>query len=85
MVRFTKDNRQTVLNDNEGFRRDTYYEGNNFREAREYLVQGGKLIVRMVGKTSWADSRYDKTYTYNADDEETKRFLRKYRDELKIK
>ena len=84
MFRFTKKNRQSVLDKNEGFNAKTHYEGKNFRESRNYSINNGKLVVRSSGKTSWADSRFDETYTYSADDEETKRFLRKFRDYLKL-
>ena len=84
MVRFTKKNRQSVLDNNEGFTRNTYYEGKNFRESTQYKISDGKLIVRTTGKTSWSDSRFDKTYSYDSNSEETKRFLRKYRDELDV-
>ena len=83
-MRFTKNNRQQVLNDNEGFTASTYYEGNNFRESRDYTISDGKLVVKVSGKTSWSDSRYSEEYVYGPDDEETKRFLRKYKDELDL-
>ena len=83
-MRFTKENRQQVLNDNEGFTATTYYEGANFRESREYTITGGKLVVKASGKTSWSDSRYSDEYVYGPDDEETKRFLRKHKDELDL-
>lgn len=83
-MRFTKENRQQVLNDNEGFTTSTHYEGANFRETREYTITGGKLVVRATGKTSWANSCYSDEYVYGADDEETQRFLRKYEDKLDL-
>ena len=83
-MRFTKENRQQILDSNDGFSVSTYFEGKNFRETREYTISGGKLIVKASGKTSWADSRYSDEYVYGADDEETKRFLRKYKDELDL-
>ena len=83
-MRFTKDNRQQVLDANEGFTRRTGYSGNNSDQSWIYKVTGGKLTVREQGKTSWADSHFDETYEYGADDDETKRFLRKYKDELEL-
>ena len=83
-MRFTKENRQQILDRNEGFTASTYYEGRNFRESRDYTISGGKLIVKANGKTSWADSRYSDEYVYGADDEETQRFLRKYENELNL-
>ena len=83
-MRFTKKNRQQVLDNNEGFSVSTHYEGRNFRESRDYTISDGKLKVKASGKTSWADSRYSDEYVYGADDEETKRFLRKYKDELDV-
>ena len=54
------------------------------RFTSNYTISGGKLEVQISGKTSWADSRYSDRYVYGADDEETKRFLRKYKDELNL-
>ena len=81
-MRFTEENRQQVLDNNEGFTVSTYYEGKNFKETRDYTISDGKLKVKASGKTSWANSRYSDEYVYGADDEETKRFLRKYKDKL---
>ena len=83
-MRFTENNRQQVLNDNEGFTVRTLYEGANFRESRVYTITGGKLVVQADGKTSWSDSRYSDKYVYGADDEETKRFLRKHMNNLNL-
>lgn len=83
-MRFTKSNRQKVLNDNEGFVTKTHNSQRNFTEDRTYTISDGELHVRARGKTSWADSRYDETYTYGPDDEETKRFLRNNRELLKL-
>ena len=81
-MRFTSENRQQVLDDNEGFTVSTYYEGNNFREFREYTISDGKLVVKVSGKTSWADSRYSDEYVYGADDEETKRSIEVFRKQI---
>ena len=83
-MRFTKKNRQKVLNDNEGFSTSTSYRGRNFQADRTYSIADGKLSIRATGKTSWADSRFDDTNVYGADDEETKSFLRRFRDELNL-
>ena len=37
------------------------------------MVKGGKLYIQESGKTSWADSRYNKEWI--ATDKETHRFL----------
>lgn len=83
-MRFTKKNRQQVLDENDGFRRSTFYGAENFSESRTYTIRDGNLSVVSRGKTSWADSRFNEERVYTADDEETKRFLRKYREELKL-
>ena len=83
-MRFTKGNRQKVLNDNEGFSTTTSYSGRNFQDDRTYSIADGKLSIRAKGKTAWADSRFDDTNIYGADDEETKRFLRRFRDQLNL-
>jgi intein-encoded DNA endonuclease-like protein len=83
-VRFTKKNRQQVLNQNEGFRAETSYSDKNFRETRVYEIEDGGLNVRSSSKSSWADSRRTDNYRYDADAEETKRFLRGNRDALDL-
>ena len=82
MIRLTKDVVRRILDNNEGFSRTTYREGNNFREQRWYTIIGGVLTIRKKGKTSWADSHYDDEW--QATDEEAHRFVYKYKDELNI-
>lgn len=74
--------RQQLLDLNEGFIARTFYEAKNFRESRTYRIVGGELLVRSSGKTSWADSRFDKEFI--ADPDTVRRFLRKHLDELNI-
>lgn len=81
-MRLTISMRQRILEQNEGFTRRTYSEGRNSREERIYTISGGDLHIRAVGKTSWADSRYDKEWI--ASDEEAHRFLYKYKWEMNL-
>jgi hypothetical protein len=80
-MRFTKDVVQKLLNSNEGFAKTTNFSDSNLKETNYYLIQGGKLLIRSVGKTAWADSHYDKNIIAN--EEQTKRFLKKFIDALK--
>ena len=82
MARLTASVRQKILEQNEGFTTRTYYEGKNFREERIYTISGGVLHTRAVGKTSWADSRFDNESI--ASDEETHRFLYKHQSEMNL-
>jgi hypothetical protein len=75
-MRLTPKVLQQLLAQNEGFETTSHYSGNNFRESRHYKISGGQLRFRSTGKTSWADSRFDKEYL--ADVEQTKRFVRKF-------
>jgi hypothetical protein len=50
-------------------------------QTNHYLIKGGKLLVRSVGKTSWADSRFDNNTIANID--QTRRFLKDVIDALK--
>lgn len=79
-MRLTKEVRQKLLEQNEGFKKQTYFEGRNSYEAREYEIKNRELVIRSKGKGAWADSRYDNEWV--ADDDETHRFLYKYLDEL---
>lgn len=79
-MRLTREVRQQLLDQNEGFERETRDKRKNFEEHRRYLITGGQLRIRSTGKTSWADSRFDNEEV--ADDEQTHRFLRKYLAEL---
>ena len=80
MVRLTKKVRQLLLDQNEGFKKRTSYDSRNSSWTRDYLIKGGKLFINEVGKTSWADSRYDNSW--EADERETHSFLYKFLDEL---
>lgn len=82
MPRLTKDVRQRILDQNEGFTIRTSYDGKNSREERIYTVSGGELHIRAVGKSSWADSRYCDEWI--ATDEETHRFLYEYQYEMNL-
>ena len=81
-MRFTKDFIEKVLKNNEGFRDRTYYKSRNKEEENFYTITGGALQKRSVGKTSWADSRYDKTEMCDMD--QTRRFLRDRRHRLNL-
>lgn len=80
-MRLTKDVVQKLLDLNEGFSRTKSYSSRNFKCDNHYLIQGGKLLVREVGKTSWADSRFDDAVV--ADIDRTRRFLRDHLHLLK--
>lgn len=80
-MRLTKDVIRKILDMNEGFIKTTRFVGKNFKEENRYLIKGGKLIIRSIGKTSWADSRFDNNTI--ADIEQTRRFLKKFIDVLK--
>lgn len=73
MPRLTRDVRQRILDQNEGFTIRTFYDVKNLREERTYTISGGELHIRAVGKNSWADSHYHNEW--HATDEETHRFL----------
>ena len=73
-MRLTTAVREHILTINEGFYTSTSYDSKNHEYVRDYVISDGQLIIREVGKTSWSDSRYDKTWT--ADKDETLRFLR---------
>ena len=81
-MRLTKSVRQRILEQNEGFSKTTSFEGRNSREQRIYKISGGELHIRAVGKTSWADSRYDDEWI--ASDEETHRFLYDHKWEMNL-
>ncbi|MFE6481482.1 hypothetical protein ACFVGN_00850 [Streptomyces sp. NPDC057757] len=76
----TREVRQQLLDQNEGFELKTSSVKKNFREYRRYRITGGELRIRSSGKTSWADSRFDNEYV--ATDEQTHRFLREHLAEL---
>lgn len=82
MARLTASVRQRIIEQNEGFTTRSYNEGKNFREERIYTISDGVLNIRAVGKTSWADSRFNDEWT--ASDEETHRFLYKHQSEMNL-
>ena len=82
MARLTKSVRQQILNQNDGFRRKTYYEARNSRIETIYTIKNGYLYIRSVGDTSWSDSDFDDERV--ASDEEVHRFLYKFQDEMDL-
>lgn len=72
-MRLTRTNRQKILLQNEGFTTRSSYDSRNSKYERIYTISDGKLHIREIGKTSWADSRYNNEWF--ADNEETHRFL----------
>ncbi|MCP2033021.1 hypothetical protein L1279_000004 [Planomicrobium sp. HSC-17F08] len=80
-MKYTKDVIQQLLDINEGFAKTKEFASRNLKETNYYLIKGGKLLIRSTGKTSWADSRYEKNTI--ADIDQTRRFLKKVIDELK--
>ena len=45
-MRLTKDVRQKLLEQNEGFQRTTYYESNNSYNTNTYTISNGQLTVQ---------------------------------------
>ncbi len=82
MIRLTKDAIAKILELNEGFKCSRSYSGKNFSETNNYLIHAGKLFRNSVGKTSWADSRFNANEVCNVD--ETRRFLKTVLDRLKL-
>jgi hypothetical protein len=80
-MRLTKDVVQKLLDMNEGYAKTTNWSDRNFKETNHYLIKGGKLLIRSVGKTSWSDSHFDKSKI--ADLDQTRKFLKKVIDVLK--
>ncbi|MBU6135198.1 hypothetical protein [Clostridium tertium] len=81
-MRLTKQVRQKILEQNEGFSITTYYSDRNSSNQRTYTIINGELHIRDVGKTSWADSRYDEERI--ADDDEVHRFLYGYKLKMNL-
>jgi hypothetical protein len=80
MPRFTKKVLQRLLDQNDGFKTTTHVSQKNFNADYHYEISSGELHIREKGKTSWADSRYEKKYV--ADENQTRRFLKNYYSEL---
>lgn len=79
-MRLTPRRQKEILEQNEGYTSSTHSSGKNYVEDRTYTINDGGLTIRAKGKTSWADSRYDDTY--EADHDQTLRFLRENIDYL---
>lgn len=73
-MRLTEAVRKDILVKNEGFTTRTFFDSRNHSYERFYTIKDGQVIIREIGKTSWADSRYDKTWPAGKD--EVLRFLR---------
>ena len=82
MMRLTKDVVQKILDKNEGEVFKTYYESRNLSLEKIYTIHDGKMTVRSVGDTSWADSDFDETE--ECDIVQTRRILKKFEDKLDL-
>jgi len=80
-MRLTKKVVEQLLAMNDGFEASTHFQSKNFTESRMYKIIGGVLHFRSAGKTSWADSRFDKLHV--AAPEHTRRFLKRFLDQLR--
>lgn len=76
----TKEKRDKLLEQNDGFTDYSNFSSRNFNETRRYEIRDGELRISSKTNTSWADSREETEWT--ADDRETNRFLHKVLDKL---
>lgn len=72
--------RQQLLGQNEGFERSTSYSDSSLSVETHYRVIDGALHIREQGTTFGSDGNFD--IERRANDEQTKRFLRRYLSEL---
>lgn len=81
-LRFTKAVIEKLLELNEGKTFVTNYSSRNFRETNHYLIQGGKMLVRSVGKGAFGGSQFDEERICDIDT--TRRILKKMVDTLNM-
>lgn len=79
-MRMTKNVREQILKQNEGYTAESFFKARNSRESRAYTISDGQLRVKVKGKGSWSDSYYEREFV--ADDDQTRRFLRNHLDSL---
>ncbi|MCL2187514.1 MAG: hypothetical protein FWC16_06765 [Defluviitaleaceae bacterium] len=58
-MRLTESYIKEFLSNNEGFTKTVSYVAKNIKVATTYLIENGELVIQEVGKTSWADSKFD--------------------------
>lgn len=73
-MRYTKENIQKILDANDGYKKAKSYDSRNLKYTNYYEIKDGKLYCESVGKTSWADSRFDDHNVCDID--QTRRFLK---------
>lgn len=76
-IRLTKDNRQKILDINDGFTAESYYNskrGGSY--IREYKISNGKLVIRDMLRNTTNENQDDKSWI--ATDAEVHRFVLKY-------
>lgn len=81
-MRLTKDVISKILNQNNGFEKETSYSSRNLSVSNRYKIKDGKLYRRETGKTSWSDSRFDNSD--ECDIEQTRNFIKKFIDKLNL-
>ena len=82
-IRLTKDNRQKILDINDGFTAESFYNskrGGSY--IREFKISNGKLVIRDMLRNTTNENQDDKSWI--ATDAEVHRFLLKYLWKLSI-
>lgn len=80
-MKLTKDVRRSILKENEGFKIDIKFDGKNYQQERIYLIKNENLFV--VTKARIINTNKAIKRRRQADDNEVKKFIKKYLDKSK--
>lgn len=78
--RFTKKNVEETLKLNEGFKTTTNYKSRNASISTDYEIKKGKLLFHETGRAPFGKVDNSGENDYAA----TQRFLRRFKDKLKL-
>lgn len=80
-MKLTKDVRQNILKQNEGYKIEIKFDGKNYQQEDTYLIKNEKLIVITKARIINANKAIKRRR--QANDDEVKKFIKKYLDQLK--
>lgn len=82
MLRLTKEVRQIILKENEGYEIKRVFKGKNYQQEDIYKIQNQKLLIITEARTVYSNKEIRKKRY--ADEMTTKKFIKKHFNQLKI-
>ena len=81
-MRLTKEVRQNILRENEGYKEKRLFKGKNYQQEDTYMIHNQRLLITTRARIIYSNKEIKKRRY--ADEIKTKKFIKKYLNRLKI-